>query len=53
MIITVICQDDDVDTAVEADLLEAVHELTHDPVYFLDCQNQLQDTKTHFVIIGS
>lgn len=44
--VTVICQDDDVKTTVEANLLQAVHQLTHDPVNVLDGQNQLQDTKT-------
>lgn len=41
--LTVVSQDDDVDTSVEVDLLEAVHQLTHDPVHVLDGQNQLQD----------
>lgn len=40
--VTVICQDDDVKTTVEADLLQAVHQLTHDPVNVLDGQNQLR-----------
>lgn len=44
--VTVIGQDDDVKTTVEANLLQAVHQLTHDPVNVLDGQNQLQDTKT-------
>lgn len=41
--LTVVSQDDDVETSVEADLLQAVHQLTHDPVHVLDGQNQLQD----------
>lgn len=44
-LVTVVGQDDNVKTAVEADLLEAVHELTHDPVYFLEGQNHLQEAK--------
>lgn len=44
--ITVICQDDDVETAMKANLLEAVHQLTDDPVYALQGQNQLQETGT-------
>lgn len=44
--VTMICQDDDVETTVEANLPQAVHQLTHDPVNVLDGQNQLQDTNT-------
>lgn len=44
--ITVIGQDDDVETAMKANLLEAVHQLTDDPVYALQGQNQLQETGT-------
>lgn len=33
--VTVIGQDDDVKTTVEANLLQAVHQLTHDPVNVL------------------
>lgn len=44
--VTVICQDDDVETAMKADLLEAVHQLTDDPVHALQGQNQLQGTRT-------
>lgn len=43
--VTVIRQDDDVDAAVEADLLEAVHELADDLIYALDGLNQLQEIR--------
>lgn len=42
-----ISQDDDVETSVEADLLQAVHQLTHDPVHVLDGRNHLQDRNVH------
>lgn len=41
--LTVVSQDHDVEASVEADLLQAVHQLAHDPVDVLDGQNQLQD----------
>lgn len=49
--LTVICQDDDVETAMKADLLEAVHQLTDDPVYVLQGQNQLQETGTQSTLV--
>lgn len=39
-----ICHDDDVETAVQAYLLEAVHKLTHYLIHTLECFNQLQET---------
>ena len=41
---TMICQDDDVEAAVHANLLQAIHELTNDLIHTLDCLNQLQGT---------
>lgn len=42
--VTMICQDNEVQTAVEADLLEAVHELTDDLIHSLKSFNQLHET---------
>lgn len=43
---TVICHDDDVQAAVEADLLEAVHELTDDSVHPLEGLDHLEHRST-------
>lgn len=45
--VTMIGQDDDVQTTVEANLLQPVHQLTHDPVNVLEGQNQLKKTTTN------
>lgn len=45
--LTVIGQYDDVDAAVQAHLLEAVHKLAHDSIYSLERRNHLQETKAH------
>lgn len=43
--VTVICQDNDVDTAVKVELLEAIHELTDDLIYTLDHFEHLQENR--------
>lgn len=51
--VTMICHDDDVETAVEANLLQTIHKLTNDPIHPLDCFNQLQETsETHTASIS-
>ncbi len=39
---TVICQDDDVETADQSSLLDAVHQLTNDLIYIHERLDQLQ-----------
>lgn len=44
--VTVVGQDDDVEAAVQVDLLQAVHQLTHDPVHALQRHIQLRGSQT-------
>lgn len=44
--VTVVGQDDDVKAAVQVDLLEAVHQLTHDPVHALQRHLHLRGSQT-------
>lgn len=40
-----VSQDDDVEAAVQVDLLQAIHQLAHNPVHAFQCHLQLWGTR--------